>query len=329
MKKFFKKLLAQREAMLFLVVLAVFIFLSCATDKFLTASNLKAILISLAVETIIAVPMTNLLISGGFDMSVGSVVCFSGMVSAMLWKNLGVNAIVSILVGIVGGGAIGLLNGLLIAYVNIPAFVATLATMNISRGLVYALCQGRSIAGLPDQFTVLGQTNVLGIQLPIIFAIVLVIAGDLLLRKSKYFRQSFFVGGNEKSALLSGIKVKKFRLMSYFLTGLFAGFAGIVQAGRLGAAMATTGDGLEMKVLTAVIIGGASLAGGEGTVLGAFLGSILIATVTNAVNLLGVNVYWQTFITGMTLLIAVLIDCFGKSKKSVAAKEKKAAKKAE
>ena len=313
--KFIKKALAQREAMLFLVVLLIFVLVTIATDKFLTTSNLMAILISLSVEMIIAVAMTNLLVSGGFDMSVGSIVCFSGMVAAMLWKNAGWPAVLSIIVGIIGGAAIGYANGVLVAIVKLPPFVATLATMNISRGLVYALCEGRSIAGLPKEFTVIGQTMIGKVQLPIIIALVLVVVGDLALRKTKFFRQSFFVGGNEKAARLSGINVTRFRIISYVLTGLFAGFAGIVNAGRLGAAMATTGQGLEMKVLTAVIIGGASLQGGEGTVLGALLGSILMALVTNAVNLLGVNVYWQTFITGMTLLLAVLIDSLGKLKK--------------
>ena len=313
--KILKKALAQREAMLFLVVLTAFIVLSLVTPVFLTKSNLMSILISLSVEAIIAVAMTNLLISGGFDMSVGSVVCFSGMIAAMAWK-ANVPPVLSIIIGILGGALVGALNGFLVAYQGIPPFVATLATMNISRGLVYAMSEGRSIAGLPKEFTALGQTMVMGIQIPIIFAILLVIIGDIALRRTKYFRQSFFVGANARSAQLSGINVRRFQLVSYTLTGLFAGFAGLVQAGRLGAAMATTGTGLEMKVLTAVIIGGASLQGGEGTVFGALLGSILMATVTNAVNILGVNVYWQTFIVGITLLAAVLIDEIGKRRKN-------------
>ncbi len=314
----FKKALAQREAMLFLVVVVLFVVLGISSDKFFTKPNMMALLISLSVETIIAVAMTNLLISGGFDMSVGSVVCFSGMLAAMMWK-AELPPVVAIIFGILSGLAIGLANGALVAFLKVPPFVATLAMMNISRGLVYALSEGKSIAGLPKEFTSLGQTMIgtesFQIQIPIVFAIILVVVGDIALRKVKFFRQSFYVGANEKSARLSGINVTKIRMVSYALTGLFAGFAGLVQAGRLGAAMATTGDGLEMKVLTAVIIGGASLQGGEGSVFGAFLGSILMATVTNAVNLLGVNVYWQTFIVGVTLLIAVLIDRFGKTRR--------------
>jgi ribose transport system permease protein len=147
--------------------------------------------------------------------------------------------------------------------------------------------------------------------MPIIFAILLVIIGDFVLRRSRFFRQNYYIGGNEKAAQLSGVNVRNMKIFNYMLAGLFSGFAGVVQAGRLGSAMVTAGQNMEMRVLTAVIIGGASLQGGEGTILGAFLGSVLMALVTNAVNLLGVNVYWQTFIVGLTLLIAVLIDTFG------------------
>lgn len=315
-----KKAFSQRESMLFLVVFVTFVLLSLASDNFLTMSNLMALLMSLSVQSIIVVAMVNLLISGGFDMSVGSVVAFSGMIAALMAKgNFPVAA--AIILGILSGALVGLVNGMLITFLKVPPFVATLAMMNITRGLVHAISEGKSISGLPDGFKVLGQGMLGPVQLPIVFAIVFVIVGDIALRKMKFFRQSFYVGGNEKSARLSGINVTTVRLVSYTLTGLFAGFAGVVQTGRLGSAMATTGTGMEMNVLTAAIIGGASLSGGEGSVFGGFLGAVLMATVTNAVNLLGVNVYWQTFITGMTLLIAVLIDLLGKAKKERAGKK--------
>jgi len=272
---------------------------------------MMAVLISLSIEVIIAVAMANLIISGGFDLSVGSVVCFSGMLSGLLWT-MGIPPEISILIGILAGMAIGTFNGILVAVIGVGPFVATLASLYIFRGIVYALTQGKSIAGLPEVFRILGQYTVLGVQMPIIFAVIFVILGDIILRRVRFFRQSYYIGSNEKAAQLSGIKVRKMKILNYMLTGTFAGFAGVVQAGRLGAAMSTTGEGLEMKVLTAVIIGGASLKGGEGTVLGAFLGSILMALVTNAVNLLGVNVYWQTFIVGITLLTAVLVDSLGR-----------------
>ena len=138
------------------------------------------------------------------------------------------------------------------------------------------------------------------------------VTGDLMLRRFRFFRQSYYIGGNERAARLSGIPVDRMKTLAYTLTGLFAGLAGVVMTSRLGAASVTAGTGLELRVITAVIIGGASLQGGEGTVLGAFLGSVLMALITNALNILGVDVYWQTFVIGATLLTAVLIDRAGK-----------------
>ena len=147
-------------------------------------------------------------------------------------------------------------------------------------------------------------------------------AGDILLRHSRFLRQNYFIGGNEKTARLSEIPVNKMKIFNYTMTGLFAGLGGIILTSRLGAASVTTGTGLELKVITAVIIGGASLAGGEGTVIGAFLGSLLTALIVNALTLLGVDVYWQTFVIGATLLVAVLIDRVGKLRKRTASVKK-------
>jgi ribose transport system permease protein len=325
---FFKNFLKKRESMIFLVVMLIFFFLCIASPVFLTRSNLLAVLIGLSVETIIAVAMTNLLISGGFDLSVGSVLCFSGMIAALCWR-IGIPQELAIILGILSGMAVGIFNGVLVAHLGIAPFVVTLASLNIFRGIVYAITEGKSIAGLPGAFRFLGQKTVFGVQMPIIFAILLVIIGDLALRKIRFFRQNYYIGGNEKAAQLSGINVRNMKIFNYMLAGLFSGFAGVVQAGRLGSAMVTSGQNMEMRVLTAVIIGGASLQGGEGTILGAFLGSMLMALVTNAVNLLGVNVYWQTFIVGLTLLIAVLIDSFGAMQRNSKAFNKKKSSKEE
>ncbi|MCD6343539.1 MAG: ABC transporter permease, partial [Spirochaetaceae bacterium] len=138
------------------------------------------------------------------------------------------------------------------------------------------------------------------------------IIGDVLLRRSRFFRQSYYIGGNERAARLSGIPVDRMKILGYMLTGLFAGISGIVMTARLGAASVTAGSGMELRVITAVIIGGASLNGGEGSILGAFLGTLLMALITNALTLLGVDVYWQTFVIGATLLMAVLIDTLSK-----------------
>ena len=318
---FLKKLMRQREFMIFMIVAGMFVFMSFASPYFLNSTNLLALLLALSLEALIAVAMTNLMASGGFDMSVGSVVAFTGASVAMLMK-LGFPIPVAVLAGFCIGAAAGLFNGFTVAVIGINPFVTTLASLSLFRGLTMIITQGKNIAPLPASFNRIGQTKILGIQSPIWITLIFIIIGDIMLRKSRFFRQNYFIGGNEKTARLSGIPVTKMKIFNYMLTGLFAGFAGVILTSRLGAASVTTGTGLELRVITAVIIGGASLAGGEGTVLGAFFGSLLMALIVNALTLLGVDVYWQTFVIGATLLTAVLIDRFGKIRRDKLALKK-------
>jgi ribose transport system permease protein len=311
---FLKKITKQREFMIFAIVFGVFIIMTFASPYFMNTSNILALLLGLSIEALIAVGMTNLMVSGGFDMSVGSIVAFTGAATAMCMKS-GLSPAFAVLIGLVIGALIGLFNGVIVAKVGINPFVTTLASLSLFRGLTLILTEGKNISGLPKGFTAIGQTTFLGIQTPIWYAVILVIVGDILLRKSRFFRQNYYIGGNEKAAHLSGIPVDKIKILNYVLVGLLAGLAGIVMTARLGSASVTAGSGLELRVITAVIIGGASLQGGEGTVIGAFLGSLLMALITNALTLLGVDVYWQTFVIGATLLIAVLIDRMGKLRK--------------
>jgi len=312
--EFLKKLVRQREFMIFIIVLALFVFMSFASPYFLSVPNLLAVMLGLSLEAIIAVAMAHLMVSGGFDMSVGSIVAFTSAATAMLLKS-GVPVVFAVLIGLVTGAAIGLFNGFIIAKVGINAFVTTLSSLSLFRGLTLIITQGQNITGLPKSFKMIGQAKLLGVQTPIIISVVLLIIGDLFLRKSRFFRQSYYIGGNEKAARLSGIPVDKMKILGYVLTGLFAAISGIVMTARFGAASVTAGTGMELRVITAVIIGGASLSGGEGSVLGAFLGSLLMALITNALTLLGVDVYWQTFVIGGTLLTAVLIDTLTKKKR--------------
>ena len=309
--EFIKRLMRQREFMIFVIVAGMFIIMSFASPYFLNQANLLALLLGLSLEALIAVAMTNLMVSGGFDMSVGSLVAFTGAAVAMLIK-LGLPVPLAVLAGFLIGASAGLFNGFTVAIIGINPFVTTLASLSLFRGLTMIITQGKNISPLPATFNAIGQTKLLGIQSPIWITLIFIILGDIMLRKSRFFRQNYFIGGNEKTARLSGIPVSTMKILNYVLTGLFAGFAGIILTARLGAASVTSGTGLELKVITAVIIGGASLAGGEGTVLGAFFGSLLMALIVNALTLLGVDVYWQTFVIGATLLIAVLIDRLGK-----------------
>lgn len=306
-----KNISKQREFMIAVIVALIMIIMSFASPYFLYPENLMALLLGLSIEAIIAVAMTHLMVSGGFDMSVGSIVAFTGSATAYLLV-LGTPVAVAVVVGLAIGAAIGFFNGIVIAKMGINPFVTTLASLSLFRGLTLILTKGKNISGLPDDFNIIGQFKFFGIQTPILIALILVVAGDIVLRRSRFFRQSYYIGGNEKAARLSGIPVDRMKILAYALTGFFAALAGIVMVARLGASSTTAGTGLELRVITAVIIGGASLQGGQGTVLGAFLGSLLMGLITNALTLLGVDVYWQTFVIGATLLLAVLIDRFGK-----------------
>ncbi len=306
-----KNIIKQREFMIFMIVAVLFIFMTFASPYFLTIPNLLAVMLGLSLEAIIAVAMVHLMVSGGFDMSVGSVVAFTGASTAMILRS-GMPVPLAVLIGLIIGGAIGLFNGFIVAKVGINAFVTTLSSLSLFRGLTLIVTRGQNITGLPKSFKLIGQAKLFGVQTPIIIAVVLLIIGDVLLRRSRFFRQSYYIGGNEQAARLSGIPVDRMKILAYTLTGLFAGISGIVMTARLGAASVTAGSGMELRVITAVIIGGASLNGGEGSILGAFLGTLLMAIITNALTLLGVDVYWQTFVIGATLLLAVLIDTLSK-----------------
>ncbi len=304
---FFKRIMQAREFMVFSIVLCVGIALSLASPYFLTGANLLALLLGLSVEGILACGMTLIIITGGIDLSIGSNVALTGAVTAFCVR-AGLPIVVAILAGLITGILVGFINGIMHAKLRINAFIITLGMMNIARGLTLITVGGLNIANLPDTFTVLGQGKIIGIQYPIIVMLVLIIIGDILLRRSRFFRQNYYLGNNEKAAALSGINVSKTKIINFVICGGLGAIAGILMTSRLGAATATAGNNLEMKVITAVILGGASLSGGAGSIFGAFLGALLVGLIYNGLNLLGVDVNWQTFILGIVLLMSVVID---------------------
>jgi ribose transport system permease protein len=303
----FRTFLEHKELSLLFVIIVGSIVLAILTPNFLNINNILAVLLAASFESIVAIGMTLLLISGGFDLSVGSVFAFGGVISGLLLVN-GVGVGFSVIGGLLGGALVGFLNGIIIAKVKVNALITTLAMMSIIRGIVFIITRGLGIPTLPDGFNIIGQARFYGVQTPIIIMIITVFVSEALFRNSVFFRQYFFIGGNEESARLSGIKVERLQILGYTIAGLTAAIPGILTAARMGGALSTAGTGVELRVITACIIGGCSLAGGEGSVLGSFLGVLLMALVANAFNLLGVSIYWQRAIYGLILLIAVLVD---------------------
>jgi ribose transport system permease protein len=308
---FLRRLTRQREFVIFLIVAAVFVFMIFASPVFLTEGNILSVLLSLSIESIMAVGMVVLMVGGGFDMSVGSILGFTGIILGKLLTN-GIPTVPAVLLALLVGVVIGLWNGFIIAKIKINPFVTTLASLSIFRGLSYVFTSGRNISGLPDAFQAIGQARYFGVQLPIVYAVVLLIIGEIVLRNSRFFRQYYYIGGNERAARLSGIDVDRMTIIAYVLTGVLAAWAGIVFTARMGSASCQAGTGWELRVITAVILGGASLKGGSGTVLGTFLGVFLMALLSNALVLLGVDIYWQQFVVGVVLISAVMIDTLGR-----------------
>jgi ribose transport system permease protein len=310
------QIVAIRELSLILVLVVFAVIMGLISPFFMTWPNLEAILLSLSVEATIAIGMVILLISGGLDLSVGSTLGFTGVVAGLV-MTAGIPAPLAILIGLLAALGVGLINGLLVAKMKINPFITTLG-MNITiRGLLLVVAKGRAVLNLPAAFTVIGQGRLFGVQYPIFIMLALVLAGDLLMRNSRFFRQSYYIGGNEKAARLSGINVDLAKIINYCIVAILAGVAGLLITARFGSASVTVGTGVELRVITATIIGGASLNGGEGSVFGAFLGALFMAVLANALNLLGVDVYWQNLVTGLILIIAVVVDVINERRKSL------------
>jgi len=275
--------------------------------KFFSFENLSLVLLNLSIDAIVAVGMMILLISGTFDLSVGSVVAFAGGFTAYLMHYWGVYVPVAIIGGLCMSALIGLTNGFLVAKVGINPLIQTLAMMGIVRGLAL-MVSGSGIQILPEEFNSLGQSKILGFQMPVWYMIIIVAFFSFLVHRTIFFRKYYYIGGNEKAAMLSGIRVGKMKIYSFIIMSLLAGFAGIVLAARLGAAMPTTGQGMELRVITAVILGGASLLGGQGRIMGAILGTVFMGLISNIMILARISGYWQQIILGIILILAVAID---------------------
>lgn len=310
-----KELIAQREFALFIVLALACILMSVLSPVFFTIANAEAMLLALSVDAIISIGMVVLIISGGLDLSVGSTMAFTGVVTGLLLTT-GSPVWLAILLGLLSAALVGFVNGMLVAKLNINPFITTLGMMMMMRGLLLVLAKGKAVLNLPEGFTVIGQGRLFGMQYPIYIMLVLVIIGETLVRNMRFFRQSYYIGGNEKSARLSGINVDLIKVFNYILVATLAGAAGLIITARFGSSSLTVGNGLELRVITATIIGGASLSGGEGSVLGAFLGAAFMAILANSLNLLGVDVYWQNLVTGLILIIAVVIDVINEQRKA-------------
>jgi ribose transport system permease protein len=298
----------------FWVVIAVIlacVFLSVATDSFATTKNLYNITRNITFVAIVALGMTFVIITGGIDLSVGSVLCLCSMVLAVT-MHAGYGIEVGIAAAIATALIIGAFNGILIAYLGFPPFVVTLGMLSIARSLAMVASNNTVVFQFgPDHDKLLalgGGAFVFGIANPVLYMIVLALITGFVLRWTKFGRHIFAIGGNEHAATLTGVPVRQIKVAVYMISALAAGLAGIIQTGWLGAVTTNLGNGMELQVIAATVIGGANLAGGMGTAFGAVVGAALIEVIRNSLGLLGINAFWQGVFIGGAILMAVLFD---------------------
>lgn len=291
------------------VLLILCVILSIASPVFLTTDNLISVLRQVSNNVFLALGMTLIMILGGIDLSVGAIVAVSGTLTVGFIVNNGMSIPLAILCGVLIGVGLGFFNGLIISQFKLPAFIVTLATMNIAQGIAYIYSGGRSARITNESFTLLGTGKLFGfLPLPVLYMVVLTIIFIVLLNKTRFGTNIYAIGGNREAARLSGVSIKKVEIAVYTLAGLLAALAGVVLAARMYSGQPSVGSGYEMDAIAACVLGGVSMAGGRGRISGTIFGVLIIGVVSNGLNLMGVSSFWQLLVKGLIILIAVLID---------------------
>lgn len=293
------------------LVIGLIIFAS-KSEQFLTMGNIINVFRIAAFTLICAIGESYLLISGSWDISIGAVYSMGGVFAGLAMTKLGLPIWLSVVLALLSGAVIGLINAFLIEKIRIPAFVATVGTQFIAKGLVQGITKGTPVYPLPERFLKVGQTylNVFGIDIPwvVVIALILAIIAGLVLRFTTLGRKIYAVGGNGEAARLAGIPTTKIRFICFILCGTLAALTGVLMASRLGSAQANVGNGFEMIVMAGAVIGGISMAGGAGSIFGMVLGAVFMAMMTNGMTLIKISATWQTMVTGIILIFACSLE---------------------
>ncbi len=291
-----------------LVMLLIIAYFSYRSARFGTADNLRTIAIAAAPFALIALGQTLVILTGGIDLSVGSVIALSAMSAAAVVKDHPERVLLSVLVAVLVGLAAGAVNGFLVARVRVPPFIATLGMLTTASGLAYVVGGGAPINGLPQEFGAIANTSVLGLQIPVLVMIVGILLLALVMRRTSYGMRVYAVGGNPVAAEIAGVKTGRVLFSVYAISGVLAGLSGVMLASRVISGPPNLGQGYELDAIAAVVIGGASLLGGRGSVWGTALGLVLIQTLNNGLDILLVPAYWQSVIKGVLIVAAVAVD---------------------
>lgn len=303
------KLFAKFQSLILLIIFTIGV--SFLSDRFLTVGNGLNVLRQTSINAILAVGMTFVILTGGIDLSVGSIFAFSGAISAYLVAT-GYHPLLAIVAGLVTGTLIGTINGLLITKGKLQAFIVSLATMTIFRGATLVFTDGRPIStgnqASAEFFSAIGSGYSFGVPNPIWIMLIVIVIAWIVLTQTTLGRYVLAIGSNEEASRLSGINVDRVKIIVYAMSGMLAALAGIIITARLSSAQPTGGSGYELDAIAAVVLGGTSLSGGVGSVLGTIVGALIIGILNNALNLLDISSYYQLLVKGLVILIAVLLD---------------------
>ncbi|MHB0998409.1 MAG: ABC transporter permease [Armatimonadota bacterium] len=306
--------LAIPEVGILIPLIAMCLFFSYKNDAFYSDQNIINMLRSISFTGLIAIPMTYVFIAAGLDLSVGSVAGLAGVVCGLAMTKWNIPVPVAILFGLGIGVVTGLCNGTVSVYLRIPSFIVTLGMMYVARGAVFVLTQGETIYPLPDSFNSFGKASLMGLPYSVIILLVVAVFGDFVLRRTTYGRKVYAVGGNEEVAALAGINVKRIKVSTYILVSIASAAAGILLATRMASATSAAGETWEMQAISAVIIGGTSMFGGVGTILGVVLGAAMMGVLSAGMVFTGVSTYWQNIVLGIIMVVAVGLDQLRRSR---------------
>ena len=303
----------------FASLVALCVVIAVVEPKFLSAGNLAGVARQTAVITIIAMGMTVVMVSGGIDLSVGSEMALAGVAGALLMA-AGAPPSVGVLAALAAGAACGLANGVAVAALRIPPFIVTLGAMGIYRGVALLVTDGKAVVGLPQGFGRLAEGELFGfVPVPLLFVVAVALVTHLLLSSTRAGRYCYAVGSNVEAARYAGVRVSRYQIMFYVFLGALAGLAGAIESARLVTGQPTAGEGYELRVIAAVVIGGGSLSGGQGSVTGTLVGSLIMGVLSNGANLLGISSFTQQIVIGAVIVLAVTFDEFQRRRLETAA----------
>jgi ribose transport system permease protein len=295
----------QQVALIF-ICLMIAVGMQITNPRFLRPANIEVMLVNYAPEAIMALGMTIVLISGGIDISVAGVLQFSAILVGLL-MNAGVPVPLAILGALVASALIGLINASAMIWFKVHPFIVSMATLLTLRGVDLVISKGGTVSGFPEAFNYIGQASFLGVRVSLILVLILAIIIGVALKNHSYLQKAYFIGGNRRAARMSGVRVERFLIFAFMLNSLLAGVAGLVICSQLSAASTSFGQNAELRVITAVAIGGTSFSGGSGSIFGTMLGVVFLAMISNSFNMSGVNTYWYDVVIGVMLLLAVFL----------------------